>query len=107
MFISSAGTRGLLYRYVPYSKMKVGVEDAIKEMGFETAIVLRPGMILGEREAGKARAPILEKVIGSVHWISPALQDAIGMFFWSFSLPHSPTPTFFFFFYLVNHPPSL
>lgn len=77
VFISSAGTRGLLSGYIPYSKMKVGVEDAIKELDFEHAIIIRPGAILGERETPKA--PFLEKVLGSLHKISPSLQDLIGM----------------------------
>lgn len=77
IFISSAGTRGLLSGYVPYSKMKVGVEDAVKELDFEQAIILRPGMILGERETPKA--PFLENLIGNLHKISPSLQDWIGM----------------------------
>ena len=77
VFISSAGTRGLLSGYVPYSKMKVGVEDAIKELDFEQAIILRPGIFLGERETPKA--PFLEKLVGNLHKISPSLQDSIGM----------------------------
>ncbi|KAF2124834.1 NAD(P)-binding protein [Dothidotthia symphoricarpi CBS 119687] len=76
IFISSAGTRGLLSAYVPYSKMKIGVEDAIKELDFEQAIILRPGMIIGERE--KPKAPMLEMLIGNLHKISPWLQDMIG-----------------------------
>jgi len=77
VYISSAGTRGLLSSYVPYSKMKIGVEDAVKEIDFEHAIVLRPGMIIGERETPKA--PLLEMLIGNLHKISPSLQDLIGM----------------------------
>ncbi|KAK9321536.1 protein fmp52-2, mitochondrial [Lipomyces orientalis] len=38
VFISSGGTRGFFSRYVPYSKMKIGVEDTIKELDFEHAI---------------------------------------------------------------------
>lgn len=76
VFISSAGTRSYLTSGIPYSKMKVGVEDAIKELDFEQAIIMRPGMILGEREVPKA--PFWEKVIGNIHKISPGLQDAIG-----------------------------
>jgi uncharacterized protein YbjT (DUF2867 family) len=79
VFISSAGTRGLLSGYVPYSKMKVGVEEAIRGLGFEQAVILRPGMILGERETPKA--PVLEKVIGSLGRVSSWLQDSIGMCF--------------------------
>ncbi|KAK4503649.1 hypothetical protein PRZ48_004564 [Zasmidium cellare] len=76
VFISSAGTRSTLFGGVPYSKMKVGVEDAIKELNFEQAIIMRPGMILGERETPKA--PFWENLIGNIHKISPGLQDAIG-----------------------------
>lgn len=62
---------------MPYSKMKIGVEDAIKALDFEQAIILRPGMILGERETPKA--PFFEKLVASLHRISPGFQDAIGM----------------------------
>jgi uncharacterized protein YbjT (DUF2867 family) len=79
VFISSAGTRGLLSGYVPYSKMKVGVEEAIRGLGFEQAVILRPRMILGERETPKA--PVLEKVIRSLGRVSSWLQDSIGMCF--------------------------
>ncbi|KAI1310675.1 NAD(P)-binding protein [Xylaria venustula] len=50
VFVSSAGTRGLGSQIAPYSKMKVGVEDAIKGLGFEHAIILRPGFLIGDRE---------------------------------------------------------
>jgi uncharacterized protein YbjT (DUF2867 family) len=75
VYISSAGTRGLLSRYVPYSKMKIGVEDAIKELDFEQAIIMRPGMIL-ERETPKA--PFFENLVSNLHKISPAFQDSLG-----------------------------
>lgn len=77
IFISSAGTRGLLSGYIPYSKMKVGVEDAIKDLDFEQAIILRPGAILGERETPKS--PFVEKIFGNLHKISSSLQDSMGM----------------------------
>ena len=76
VFISSGGTRGFLSKHVPYSQMKIGVEETMRELEFETAIVLRPGMILGERETPKA--PFLENFIGSFHKISPKFQDMIG-----------------------------
>ena len=88
VFISSAGTRGMLSIYVPYSQMKVGVEDAIKALEFEHAIILRPGMILGKRETPKA--PFLENLIGSLHKISPSFQDLIGIL--APPPSHSPFP---------------
>lgn len=76
VFISSAGTRGLLSSYVPYSKMKVGVEDAIKELDFEHAIVLRSGMILGRE---KPKAPFLEAIFANSKRLGQGVQDKIGM----------------------------
>jgi len=72
VFISSAGTRGFLSSYVPYSKMKIGVEDAIKELDFEHAIILRPGLIL-RRE--KSKAPFLETIVEN---LNKGVQDKIG-----------------------------
>lgn len=76
VFISSAGTRGFLSNQVPYSKMKVGVEDAIKELGFDHAIILRPGMILG-REVPKAA--FFESIVGNLNKLGQGIQDRIGM----------------------------
>lgn len=76
VFISSAGTRSFVASYVPYSKMKVGVEDAIKELDFEQAIILRPGAILGDRE--KPKAPLFESLMGNLNKVSQGLQDKMG-----------------------------
>lgn len=76
VFISSAGTRGFLSAYVPYSKMKVGVEDAIKELDFEHAIILRSGMILGREEA---KVPFLEKIFANLNKLGQGVQDKFGM----------------------------
>ncbi|KAI1813467.1 NAD(P)-binding protein [Poronia punctata] len=60
VFISSAGTRGFPSSMVPYSKMKNGVEDAIKSLGFKQAIILHPGFLIGHREEQHAVYPVLE-----------------------------------------------
>ncbi|KAL8797320.1 MAG: hypothetical protein Q9195_000474 [Heterodermia aff. obscurata] len=75
VFVSSAGTRGFASSYVPYSKMKVGVEDAIKELGFTQAVILRPGMILGRE---KAKAPLLEALFGHLNKLGQGVQDRFG-----------------------------
>jgi hypothetical protein len=57
--------------------MKIGVEDALREADFECGIVLRPGMIIGDRE--ESRSWVLEKVIGNLHWVvGRRVQDMIG-----------------------------
>lgn len=53
VFISSVGSDGILASTSPYSKMKKGVETTIRELEFDHGIVLRPGLILGEREQGR------------------------------------------------------
>ncbi|KAL4893011.1 protein fmp52-2, mitochondrial [Aspergillus ambiguus] len=75
VFISSGGTRGFLSSYVPYSKMKIGVEDAIKELEFEHAIILRPGLIIGRE---KSKAPLLEAIVGHLNKLGQCVQDSIG-----------------------------
>lgn len=86
VYISSAGTRGLIASYLPYSKMKVGVEDAIKALDFEHAIILRPGAILGERE--KPKNKMFEDLMGSLHKVSQGLQDSFGAYLTTPTPPH-------------------
>ncbi|KAJ9133046.1 NAD(P)-binding protein [Pleurostoma richardsiae] len=76
VFISSAGTRGLVSGAVPYSKMKVGVEDSIKELGFEHAVIVRPGLILGQRE--RPKTPWVVAFVKGLGRISQVVQDKIG-----------------------------
>lgn len=72
VFVSSGGTRGFVAGFVPYSKMKVGVEDAIKELGFENAVILRPGLITGRENQ---KAPMAENVVQSLPMF---VQDRLG-----------------------------
>ncbi|KGO70608.1 hypothetical protein PITC_052020 [Penicillium italicum] len=75
IYISSGGTRSFLWGWVPYSKMKVGVEDAIKELGFDHAIILRPGMIIGRE---KSKSFLLEKFVESLQNLGQGIQDKVG-----------------------------
>ncbi|KAH6618067.1 hypothetical protein B0J18DRAFT_270138 [Chaetomium sp. MPI-SDFR-AT-0129] len=79
VFVSSAGTRGLLGGRLPYGQMKQGVEDTVKELGFDTAIVLRPGMILGEREVPHQGGPLLTGSVKALgRWFGIGVQDSLG-----------------------------
>ncbi|RFU81861.1 fmp52, mitochondrial [Trichoderma arundinaceum] len=53
VFISSVGSDGFLASTSPYSKMKKGVETTVRELEFDHGIIVRPGLILGEREQGR------------------------------------------------------
>jgi uncharacterized protein YbjT (DUF2867 family) len=78
VYCSSAGTSSSLspFALTPYAKMKRGVENAIKELNFENAIILRPGMILG-RENPKNNW--LEDIFDGFKRISQGFQDKWGM----------------------------
>jgi uncharacterized protein YbjT (DUF2867 family) len=77
VYISSAGTRGLIASYLPYAKMKVGVEDAIKELGFEQSIIIRPGMILNRE---KPKSALAEGLFSRFHYLGQGFQDRFGLF---------------------------
>lgn len=66
VFVSSAGTRGLMSDRVPYSRMKIGVEDAVKNLAFDHAVILRPGLILGGREQAHQGTWLLHAVVNAV-----------------------------------------
>jgi uncharacterized protein YbjT (DUF2867 family) len=79
VFVSSAGTRSFLSSRVPYSQMKRGVEDTIKELEFETAVILRPGVILGEREVPHAGGPLLNSTVrGLGKLLGQGVADRLG-----------------------------
>ncbi|KAL2260939.1 hypothetical protein VTK26DRAFT_4923 [Humicola hyalothermophila] len=79
VFVSSAGTRGPLSNRLPYSRMKNGVEDAVRELGFDTAVIVRPGLILGQREVPQPlAAPFVGLLKGIGKVFGQRAQDAIG-----------------------------
>lgn len=76
VYCSSAGTSGVSpFALTPYAKMKRGVEEAIKELDFENAIILRPGMILG-RETPKNKW--LEDIFDGMKRFGQKFQDGWG-----------------------------
>lgn len=79
VFISSAGTRGMLSGRVPYSKMKQGVEDAIMGAGFEHAVILRPGLIIGDREVAHGGGAAMNGTARALgRWLGQGWQDSLG-----------------------------
>ncbi|KAI4748252.1 hypothetical protein E4T50_01432 [Aureobasidium sp. EXF-12298] len=74
VYCSSAGTSSSFspFALTPYARMKRGVENDIKELDFENAIILRPGMILG-RESPKNKW--LEDLFDGFKRISQGFQD--------------------------------
>ncbi|KAF5021057.1 hypothetical protein F66182_6890 [Fusarium sp. NRRL 66182] len=78
VFISSAGTRSFPSSASPYCKMKNGVEDAVKELDFEHAVIVKPGLILGQRETSRALEGIAMGAVNGLGRISAGIRDSIG-----------------------------
>ncbi|KAK7992068.1 NAD(P)-binding domain protein [Apiospora saccharicola] len=78
IFVSCASTQGSLARLMPYLQMKQGVENAIRSLDFERAVVLRPGLILGDREQEHQGAPFLKSLISGIGGFSQAWHDNLG-----------------------------
>ncbi|KAF7890808.1 uncharacterized protein EAF01_010617 [Botrytis porri] len=66
---------------IPYSKMKGELEDAVKALldkkgsRVKHIIILRPGLIVGEREDSRPTEFVARKVAGWLGWVNPGLQD--------------------------------
>jgi len=60
VLISSAGTNSA--SSMPYSKMKGELEDAVKELGFKHTVILRPGLIVGDREDSRPPEFVIRKI---------------------------------------------
>jgi uncharacterized protein YbjT (DUF2867 family) len=55
--------------------MKQGVEDTIKSLGFEQAIILRPGFILGDRNGAGHGTTFVHGLVGR---LGSGLRDRYG-----------------------------
>ncbi|KAF4125578.1 NAD dependent epimerase/dehydratase family [Geosmithia morbida] len=80
VFISSGGTRGFATSSLPYSRMKNGVEDAVRDLDFDNAVILKPGFINGHREQDRIRnfEGLFQTVVGLLGKASTAAKDAIS-----------------------------
>ncbi|KAH8904325.1 NAD(P)-binding protein [Coniochaeta sp. PMI_546] len=79
VFISSAGIRGALSGRAPYSRMKQGVEDTIQGAGFEHAVILRPGLIMGDREVPHGGGPFMNSAVRTLgRLFGQGWQDSLG-----------------------------
>ncbi|PGH08198.1 hypothetical protein GX51_01352 [Blastomyces parvus] len=74
VLVSSAGASGA--SRVPYLKLKGEIEDSILALGFERTVVLRPGIIAGQREERRLAEGVVRSVAAVAGWISkPWLKD--------------------------------
>ncbi|KAL2888396.1 Protein FMP52, mitochondrial [Ceratocystis lukuohia] len=78
VFISSASSRSLVARSFPYAKMKIGVEDCIMGLGFESAVIVRPGLIMGTREQPHTGQGVFTAIVKGLGSLSQGVADSIG-----------------------------
>ncbi|KAG8532826.1 uncharacterized protein KY384_002704 [Bacidia gigantensis] len=60
VLLSSAGTSSK--SYLAYSKMKGELEDAVKELGFAHCVIVRPGLLVGQREDTRVAEAVLRSL---------------------------------------------
>lgn len=80
VLVSSAGASS--GSYIPYSRMKGELDDAVQTMGFEHVVLVKPGLIMGTREdsrppeyAARVVIDFLGRISGG--WLkNPLGQDA-------------------------------
>jgi len=64
--------------FIPYSKMKGELDEAVKEMGFEHTVLVKPGLIKGTREDSRPPEYAIRMIAGALGKLSTGLTD-----FWS------------------------
>jgi len=60
VLISSAGSSATAR--LPYPKMKGELEEAVKKLGFKHTVILRPGLIVGERQDSRPPEFVIRKI---------------------------------------------
>jgi len=55
--------------------MKGELEDSVKELGFEHTVILRPGLLVGERSESRFAEAVFRKVAGAMGSVSNVLKD--------------------------------
>ncbi|KAF2239598.1 hypothetical protein EV356DRAFT_499786 [Viridothelium virens] len=60
---------------IGYARMKGETEVAVSELGFEHVVILRPGLIAGERKESRPAEMVVRKVAAGLGRIHAALKD--------------------------------
>lgn len=74
VLVSSSGANA--NSFVPYMKLKGECEEAAKNLGFERTVIVRPGVIVGQREESRPAEAVLRFFAGSVGKLHTAMKDS-------------------------------
>jgi hypothetical protein len=58
-----------------YSKMKGELEEAVKALDFEHTVILRPGLLVGDRQESRPAEFVVRKIAGFAGALSNGLKD--------------------------------
>ena len=62
---------------IPYAKMKGELDEAVKKLGFEHVVILKPGLLVGEREDSRPGEYMGRSFARALGWVSGgALKDS-------------------------------
>lgn len=61
---------------IPYSRMKGEIEEDVKALGFEKTVILRPGLISGQREESRPMEAAVRFVAGWAGKLHSGLKDS-------------------------------
>ncbi len=68
VLISSAGISK--QSAIPYSKMKAELEDAVKGMGFSYTIIMKPGLLVGDRKDARPAEAVARGIAKGLGMVS-------------------------------------
>lgn len=54
----------------PYSKMKTQIEEDVKALDFDTTVILRPGLIAGQRNESRPAEAVVRKIAAGLGMIN-------------------------------------
>jgi uncharacterized protein YbjT (DUF2867 family) len=74
VLISSVGANSK--SWTPYSAMKGQLEEDVATLGFEKCVILRPGLIVGDRERRRWNEQPLHRLANMLGSLRPGLKDA-------------------------------
>ena len=73
VLISTSGANAA--SYLAYPKMKGELEDGVQALGFKHTVILRPGLIVGERTESRPAEAVVRGIAKSLRSLTPALTD--------------------------------
>ncbi|CAI6331640.1 unnamed protein product [Periconia digitata] len=76
VLISSAGASSS--SRFPYNAMKGELEDKVQALGFKHTVILRPGLIMGNRKESRPAEGVIRGIAGALKMVSPVLTNFWG-----------------------------